>query len=53
MRWVFFGGIVLFGLMLALLVFSDFADVPCQDGVWDATKKTCVPHTVGPPGGVV
>lgn len=30
-------------VLLAVLVLSGFADVPCQDGRWDAAKKTCVP----------
>lgn len=29
--------------LLAVLVLSGFADVPCQDGSWDAAKKTCIP----------
>jgi hypothetical protein len=28
---------------LSLFIFSGFADVPCQDGVWDSKKQTCVP----------
>ncbi len=30
-------------MLLAVLVLSGFADVPCQDGRWDAAKKTCIP----------
>jgi len=29
--------------LLAVLALSGFADVPCQDGSWDAVKKTCIP----------
>jgi hypothetical protein len=28
---------------LAFVMLADFADVPCQDGVWDKVRKTCVP----------
>ncbi|MFC5394773.1 hypothetical protein [Bosea vestrisii] len=30
-------------VLLAVLVLSGFADVPCQDGRWEAAKKTCIP----------
>lgn len=30
-------------LLLAALAYSGFADVPCQDGLWDAERQTCVP----------
>jgi hypothetical protein len=43
MKWVFLGGLALFLMLAALLVFSDFADVPCQDGYWNADKQTCIP----------
>ena len=29
--------------LLAVLALAGFADVPCQDGHWDASKKTCIP----------
>ncbi|CAH1691381.1 hypothetical protein BOSEA31B_20624 [Hyphomicrobiales bacterium] len=29
--------------LVALAVLTDFADIPCQDGRWDAAKKSCVP----------
>lgn len=28
---------------VALRLLADFADIPCQDGVWDEVRKTCVP----------
>lgn len=30
-------------LATALLMVSGFADIPCQDGNWNAGLKTCVP----------
>lgn len=32
-----------FAALLAVGLFTDFATVPCQDGVWDATRQRCVP----------
>jgi hypothetical protein len=29
--------------LLAFLAFSGFADIPCQDGPWDETRRICVP----------
>lgn len=29
--------------LLAVGLLTDFATVPCQDGVWDATKQRCIP----------
>jgi len=43
MKWIFLVGLGLFLLLAAFLIFSDFADVPCQDGVWDVARKTCIP----------
>ena len=37
------GGLGGLAVLLAVLVLSGFADVPCQDGSWDAAKKTCIP----------
>lgn len=31
-----------FGL-LAVALLTAFAAVPCQDGVWDAIEKRCIP----------
>ena len=31
-----------FAALLAVTL-SDFATVPCQDGVWDATRQRCIP----------
>jgi hypothetical protein len=42
-KWVFAAGLALFLMLAALLVFSDFADVPCQDGTWNSAKQRCVP----------
>lgn len=41
MRWL-----VLAVVVCAVLIFlwSGFADVPCQDGVWDAFRQTCMPN---------
>jgi hypothetical protein len=41
MKWVFAAGLALFVMLAALLVFSDFADVSCQDGVWNSAS--CLP----------
>lgn len=27
---------------IALTMLAGFADIPCQDGVWDDVRKTCV-----------
>ena len=43
MKWIIGGLMALFAVLLALLVLNGFGDVPCQDGVWDAAKQTCVP----------
>lgn len=32
-----------FAALLAVGILTDFATVPCQDGVWDATKQRCIP----------
>lgn len=32
-----------FAVLLAAGFLTDFATVPCQDGVWDAARKTCIP----------
>lgn len=34
---------VALAVLLAILAFSGFADIPCQDGRWDETRRTCVP----------
>ena len=37
---------VLMLIGLALLptnVLAEIEDIPCQDGIWDAARKTCVP----------
>lgn len=36
-------GLGCLAVLFAVLVLSGFADVPCQDGRWDAAKKTCIP----------
>lgn len=47
MRRLLIGAIVAgsgcLAVLLAVLALSGFADVPCQDGSWDAAKKTCIP----------
>ena len=43
MKWIIGGLMALFAVLLVLLVLNGFGDVPCQDGVWDAAKQTCVP----------
>lgn len=36
--------LLLVGLaLLAANLLADFVDIPCQDGVWDKARKTCVP----------
>jgi hypothetical protein len=35
--------IVALVVLLAILAFSGFADIPCQDGRWDETRRSCVP----------
>ena len=32
-----------FAALLAVGFLADFATVPCQDGVWDAARQTCIP----------
>ncbi|CAM5180745.1 putative protein OS=Bosea thiooxidans OX=53254 GN=SAMN05660750_01306 PE=4 SV=1 [Bosea thiooxidans] len=32
-----------FAALLAVALLTDFATVPCQDGVWDATRLRCIP----------
>lgn len=32
-----------FAALLAVGLLTDFATVPCQDGVWNATKQRCIP----------
>ena len=32
-----------FAALLAVALLTDFATVPCQDGVWDATGQRCIP----------
>ncbi len=32
-----------FAALLAVALLTDFATVPCQDGVWDATRQRCIP----------
>lgn len=29
--------------LLVVLILSGFADVPCQDGSWNAAEKRCIP----------
>jgi hypothetical protein len=41
MKWILLAVVV--GALLIFL-WSGFADVPCQDGTWDAFRQTCVPH---------
>lgn len=40
MRWLL---LAVLAIGLAYVLMSGFADVPCQDGVWDAARQTCVP----------
>ncbi|WP_346359700.1 hypothetical protein [Bosea sp. (in: a-proteobacteria)] len=40
---VIIAGLGCLAALIAILVLSGFADVPCQDGSWDGTKKTCIP----------
>ena len=44
--------LIVIGLAIALFAFvallavgflTNFATVPCQDGVWDATRQRCIP----------
>ena len=32
-----------FAALVAVGLLTDFATVPCQDGVWDAAKHRCIP----------
>lgn len=32
-----------FAALVAVGLLTDFATVPCQDGVWDADKQRCIP----------
>jgi len=32
-----------FAALLAVGLLTDFATVPCQDGVWDAARQRCIP----------
>lgn len=43
--WLIALGVLIAALAVGLLVMglTGFADVPCQDGVWDASKHTCIP----------
>lgn len=45
-RWLIGAGVAFFllsALLLFLAAYTGFADVPCQDGIWDEAKQTCVP----------
>jgi len=44
-RLVIAVAIILFALagLFVVNLITDFADVPCQDGIWDAARKTCIP----------
>ena len=44
MKWIVAAAAVVFVLAVLLLIFTGFADVPCQDGVWDEARETCVPY---------
>jgi len=37
------GLVLLLAAALVAINLNEFADVPCQDGHWDTTKKTCIP----------
>lgn len=44
-KWIATAIAAFFLLMVFLVVLaalSGFADVPCQDGVWDAQKQICI-----------
>ena len=46
MRLVVIGlavGLAALVALLAVGLLTDFATVPCQDGVWNATKQRCIP----------
>jgi hypothetical protein len=43
MKWLVLGVTAAGAALLLFLVFSGFADIPCQDGHWNAGLKTCVP----------
>ncbi len=32
-----------FAALLAVVLLTDFATVPCQDGVWDTIRHRCIP----------
>lgn len=44
MNWFLFAAATVIILVGAFVLFSGFADVPCQGGAWDAAKQTCVPY---------
>ena len=43
--WMIGVAIVLLACLtaVALRLLADFADIPCQDGIWDNVRRTCVP----------
>lgn len=46
LKWVAIGAIAIglaYAGLVALVAFTDFMDIPCQDGRWDAERKICIP----------
>lgn len=41
MKWLFLGAVV---SAAVLWLGYSIADIPCQDGVWDDVRGTCVPR---------
>jgi hypothetical protein len=42
MKWII-GLLAALAALFVLLAYIGFADVPCQDGIWDEARQTCVP----------
>jgi hypothetical protein len=44
MKWWLLGSVLAILLLIVwLILWMGFADVPCQDGAWDEVRQTCVP----------
>jgi hypothetical protein len=41
MKWLVLAALA--GVALAYVLMSGFADVPCEDGVWDSVRQRCIP----------
>lgn len=43
MKWILPAGAAAVVAIVLIVIFSGFGDVPCQDGVWDTFRQTCIP----------